>query len=315
VYFYTSNDDANLYNLPIHSCIAGENFGFVQQDSKSNYFALRDQLLSGHVSGMDGERLKIGMYCKTFEDYIKTARKYGFEIVEMEEARVSPESLSENPAFFESVNGVPLHLVIKLRKPTAGFMAEDSGNVASSANSLNMLPKKITWSKAAMRNPQNSFFLRIPDQAKQELYKAALECYNKGISVDELDLAGDFPSKTFASLKAFAVSVRNVLLHETGLVVLQGLDLDVFGRTEDDEEKMVSCSKIAYYLLCNHIGAVDGSARGRLFDVKDNKINALGVDNVLFSVSNCEGESLTLFDHHMIPNMPVVLTLFLSILF
>ena len=59
---------------------------------------------------------------------------------------------------------------------------------------------------------------------------------------------------------------------------------------------MISCSKIAYYLLCNHVGAVDGSARGRLFDVKDNKINAMGVDNVLFSVSNCEGKPPSLFD-------------------
>ncbi len=139
-----------------------------------------------------------------------------------------------------------------------------------------------------MRHPKNAFFLRIPDQVKQELYKAALECYSRGILVDELDLVGDFLSRSFSSLKVFAVSVRNVLLHETGLVLLKGLDLDVFGFT--DEEKMVSCSKLAYYLLCNHIGAVDGSARGRLFDVKDNNINAMEEsDNVLFSVSNCEG--------------------------
>lgn len=227
------------------------------------------------------------MYCKTFEDYIQTARKYGFEIVQVEEARVNPNHLLKNPAFFEPVNGAPLHLVMKLRKP--GCQVDNNANVTSSANSLSMLPKKLNWSNAAMRHPKNAFFLCVPDQVKQELYKAAIECYNRGISVDDLDLTGDFPSSSFSSLKLFAVSVRNVLLHETGLVLLKGLDLDVFGFT--DPEKMVACSKIAYILICNHIGAVDGSARGRLFDVKDNEINAMDgkTDNVLFSVSNCEG--------------------------
>ena len=41
------------------------------------------------------------------------------------------------------------------------------------------------------------------------------------------------------------MSVRNALLHETGLVILKGLDLDVFGL---DEMKNVACSKIAYYV-------------------------------------------------------------------
>ena len=140
-----------------------------------------------------------------------------------------------------------------------------------------------------MRHPQNVFFLPIPNSVKNKLYKAAFECYKRCISVDDLGLVDDFPSSAFSSLRPFAVSVRNSVLHETGLVLLKGLDLDVFGV---DSEKMVSCSKIAYYLICNHIGAVNGSARGRLFDVKDNKINAMDkkTDNVLFSAPNCEGE-------------------------
>ena len=161
----------------------------------------------------------------------------------MEEARVSPENLNENPAFFDSVNGVPLHLVVKIRKPAAG-MVDNSANIAA-ANTLSMLPKKLTWGRSATRNPENAFFLRIPDLVKKELYKASLECFNRGISVDDLDFEGDFPSRTFAELKNFAVSVRNALLHETGLVILKGLDLDVFGL---DEMKNVACSKIAYYV-------------------------------------------------------------------
>ena len=165
-----------------------------------------------------------------------------------------------------------------------------------------------------MIHPEHAFFLRIPDQVKQELYKAARECYKRGILVDDLDLEGDFPSKAFSSLRSVAVSIRNILLHEMGLVLLKGLDLDVFGF--EDTEKMVSCSKIAYYLICNHIGAVDGSARGRLFDVKDTDINAMDekADNVLFSVSNCEGMFLPCVDMIVDSIFPTALAylLFLS---
>jgi len=265
----------------------GEIYGFQQHRSnEKNYFALRDKLVEGHISMESGERLKVRMFCKTFEDYIQSARKYGFDVVEFEEGRVKPDNLNNNPAFFESVNGIPLHLVAKLRKP--GCQLENISSVASVNTSLTMLPKKLTWSNAAMRHPENAFVLHVPEKVKQELYRAANECFDRGISVDDLDLVGDFPSRSFRSLKSFAVFVRNSLLHETGLVLLKGLDLDVFGK--DDSDKMVACSKICYYLICNHIGAVDGSARGRLFDVKDNCINAMdgSLDNVLFSVSNCE---------------------------
>ncbi len=252
------------------------------QNGLRNYFALRDKLFEDHASTIFGERLKVRTYCKTFGDYMQTARKYGFEIIQIEEARVNPEHLNESPTFFDSVNGVPLDLVVKLRKPV-----EVNTGVPSS---IGILPKKLNWKSGAMRHPENAFFLQIPDQVKVELYKAALECFNRGIGVDDLDVAGDFPLGSFSSLKSFAVSVRNILLHETGLVLLKGLDLEVFGSV--DSVEIVACSKIAYLLLCEHIGTVDGSARGRLFDVKDNNINAMDAksDNVLFSVSNCEGE-------------------------
>jgi hypothetical protein len=76
-----------------------------------NYFALRDKFFEDHAGTLSRERLKVRMYCKTFEDYVQTARKYGFEIIEMEEARFNPEHLKESPTFFDSVNGVPLDLV------------------------------------------------------------------------------------------------------------------------------------------------------------------------------------------------------------
>ena len=251
---------------------------------------MRDKLLEDHVSTISGERFKSRTYSKTFGDYMQIARKWGFEISQIEEVRVNPELLQKNPAFFDPVNGVPLDLVVKLRKPV-------ENNTVATANPLGILPKKLNWNSGVMRHSKNAFVLQIPDQVKQELYTAARECFHRGIDVDDLDVTGDFSVGSFASLKSFAVSVRNMLLHETGLVLLKGLDLEAFGSIESVE--LVACSKIAYYLLCDHIGSVDGSARGRLFDVMDCNINAVKSDNVLFSVSNCEGE---------LPNNFVVLT-------
>ncbi len=76
------------------------------------------------------------------------------------------------------------------------------------------------------------------------------------------------------------------------MVLLKGLDLDTFSTldTSDDPDQVAACSKLVYYIICSHIGTVDGSARGKLFDVKNNHIDAMDGknDNVLFSVSDCE---------------------------
>lgn len=53
-------------------------------------------------------------------------------------------------------------------------------------------------------------------------------------------------------MKKFGIVVRNSVLHETGLVLLKGLDLDSF--SVDDVERMKRCSKVACYLFCSQIG-------------------------------------------------------------
>ncbi|KAK1737226.1 methyltransferase domain-containing protein [Skeletonema marinoi] len=230
------------------------------------YFADRDRLSEQQIN----DELKTNTYCKTLQDYTDAAITSGFEIVQLEEVRTTPTATS---------------LIVKLRK---------SGEIASrnNANALNMLPKKLSWSKAAMKHPHNAFIVNIPVEVKEELYEAAMSAYEDGVSVDELDAAGYFPVDSFAALKSFSVSVRNSLLHETGLVLLKGLDLDTFSAMDEiaDPDQVVACSKLAYYIICSHIGTVDGSVRGKLFDVKNNHINAMDGknDNVLFSVSDCE---------------------------
>lgn len=287
-----------VFSVP-HPFMASHNsetFGFGKGNSgTSSYFGMRDQLLEGHICTITGERLKVRMYCKTFEDYFRTAQKYGFDVIQVEEARVKSGHLEVQPSFFESVNGVPLHLVIKLRKPKS--VNELNSKISSSLSSLSLLPKKIHWSRVATKNIKNAFIIQVPALVKDELYVASLECFNRGIDVESLDMVYDFSSKSFTHLKKFAISARHTLLHETGIVLLRGLDLDIFGKEEEDHEKMIQCSKIAYYLLCNHIGTVDGAARGKLFDVKNKSVNAMDktADNVLFSVSDCEGMSSFFF--------------------
>ena len=257
----------------IHSLLkAGGHFIFIVphpsfnsglgKDSK-NYFADRDRLSGQQIKG----DLTTNMYSKTLQDYTDAVIGSGFEIVQLEE--VMTDRAATN-------------LIVKLRKPSETVSRNN-------VNTLTMLPKKITWSKAAMKHPRNAFIVNIPVEVKQELYAATLNAYENGVSVDELDAAGYFPVDSFAALRSFSVTVRNSLLHETGLVLLKGLDLDTFSAV-DDPEQVAACSKLAYYIVCSHIGTVDGSARGKLFDVKNNHIDAMDGknDNVLFSVSDCE---------------------------
>mmetsp|Transcript_52 Transcript_52/g.67 ORF Transcript_52/g.67 Transcript_52/m.67 type:complete len:1119 (+) Transcript_52:229-3585(+) len=246
-----------------------------------NYFADRDRLSEQQIN----DDLRTNAYSKILQDYTDAVISNGFEIVQLEEVRTTSTATN---------------LIVKLRKPS-----ETVGR--NNANALTMLPKKLTWSKAAMKHPRNAFIVNIPVEVKQELYAAALNAYKDGIKIDRakaprrrsmgsrqesLDAAGYFPVDSFAALRSFSVTVRNCLLHETGLVLLKGLDLDTFSALDPlaDPDQVVACSKLAYYIICSHIGTVDGSARGKLFDVKNNNIDAMDGknDNVLFSVSDCE---------------------------
>ena len=103
--------------------------------------------LEDHATAISGERLNTRTYGKTFGDYLQTARNWGFEISRIEEARVNPEHLKGGPAFFDSVNGIPLDLVMKLQKPL-------ESDTVSAAKSLGILPKKAElefWNNATPR--------------------------------------------------------------------------------------------------------------------------------------------------------------------
>ena len=213
------------------------------------------------------------MHFKTIEDYFNAATSHGFEIVDFTEARVSAEDMNSNISFFSNVNGHPLHIVMKIRKP----MATNNGAALSSINTLDLLPKKLNWPRTVTNNVENSLVMWLPPAANDELVDAALQVHEKGISVDDLVIGKDIdlPHKSrlarenvlLAATKHFADAVRSRLLHETGAVIVKGLDMNALGGVEQ-LDKMTHCSKIAYFILSEHIGTVDVAARGKLFDVK-----------------------------------------------
>eukprot|EP00985_Skeletonema_marinoi_P001851 scaffold751_cov101-Skeletonema_marinoi.AAC.2 len=267
-------------------------FGFQGSGNESAYFSMRDKCMEGHIGTIDGEKLNVRMHFKTIEDYINAATSHGFEIVDFTEARVRAEDMVSNVPFFSSVNGYPLHMVIKLRKPMS---TNDSASLGS-MNTLDFLPKKLNWPRTVTNNVENSLVMWIPTDVNTELIAASLQVYEKGISVDDLDIGNDIdspPSRKvrdlFSATNEFGISIRSRLLHETGAVIVKGLDMTALGGVEQ-LDKMTVCSKIAYFILSEHIGTVDATARGKLFDVKSANMDAMSKsnDNVLFSVSDTE---------------------------
>lgn len=213
------------------------------------------------------------MHFKTIEDYFNAATSHGFEIVDFAEARVSAKDMNSNISFFSNVNGHPLHIVMKIRKP----MATNNSAALGSINTLDLLPKKLNWPSTVTNNVENSLVMWLPPAANDELIDAALQVHEKGISVDDLVIEKDIdlPPKSrlarenvlFVATKHFAEAVRSRLLHETGAVIVKGLDMNALGGVEQ-LDMMTQCSKIAYFILAEHIGIVDATARGKLFDVK-----------------------------------------------
>ena len=291
VYFLLKPGGYFVFSVPhpFMASVTTDTFGFGGKENENveSYFGLRDKLLNGHISTIEGQKLNVRMQFKTIEDYFASAKETGYEVVDFREARVEAEHLmGKHKKFFEPVSGYPLHLVIKLRKP------KNSSNILSNmsnVNSIDLLPKKINWSNTISKNFGNSIVMHLPDAVNKELIAATLKCFEDGITVDELLIARDIGTENLTALKSFAVSVRKRLLHETGCVLVKGLDMYSLGGAAKLDQ-MTECSKIAYFVLCEHIGTVDATARGKLFDVRSANLDATSKksDNVLFSVSDSE---------------------------
>jgi len=260
-----------------------EQFGFDgAQQYAGHYFSLRDKSFPGKIKTTNGQTLDVRMCFKTMDDYFKTLQEVGFEIVHCEEARVKPEHMKQDPVFFSSVTDLPLHLIFKVKKP------EVVVNLGS-ARTLDVLQEQIFWTPAVKRNLANSLVMPLSDAANKELTTVALRCYQDGVTAETFEMGKHALPSEWSATKRFASMMRNNIMRETGGALVRGLDMKELGGVEKLEQ-MTECSKIVYFILCSHLGMVDATARGRLFDVKSANLNAMDkkADNVLFSVSDTE---------------------------
>ncbi len=212
------------------------------------------------------------IHIKSFECYA-AALKLGFNIVDIVET-------------FSHQGNKPL-LAFLLQKP----QTLEKGNLGS-ASSLDVMPKRLNWSRITKERFLQFVTLKIPKSVNRELADVTLQCFNQGLHVDDVIIGKHVNPDNLKNLKRFCNDVRHKLMHELGAVLLKGLDMDnLCGGNRENIEMLTECSRISYYILCSFIGKIDEASRGRLFDVKDAHLDALDKvkgDNVLFSVSNTE---------------------------
>lgn len=250
----------------------------IHSDEKG-YFSLRDKILTPDHDGSQ-------VLFKTFGDYMDTIKKTGFHVVDVQETFATPADTG-NEDDFQTVNDRPLQLVFRLRKDQNDF---ERGDIASS-NTLDVLPKALYWNNTTKQHFEKFLTVEVPEEVNEQVVNATLECYEKGILVDDIVLGTHVDMEKCSHLKQYGSYLRKRLLHETGAIVLTGLDVNALaGGDENNLEQLTECCKIAYYLISSHIGQVDEGVRGRLFNVKSANINATDKkkDNVLFSVSDSE---------------------------
>jgi len=252
-------------------------FSFSKGDgvSSQQYFSLRDRKFAGVIRRTDGQALNVKMCFKTISDYVESVKRVGFEINDLHEARVLPEHVSLNPDFFKSVKDSPLHLVFEVVKPI-------------STNDVTKIPKKIIWSSYERKNPDLALHLQLPGEVVSELKDVVDDLVNKGLDEDNYELS-DSEVLRLKETSKFAKTLRERLKVDTGAAFVSGLDLNEFGfqQGSSNAERGTKKVKLAYFILCSLVGHVDGSARGRLFDVKNYNLRVTS-DNVLFSVGNNE---------------------------
>ena len=249
-------------------------FTFAKGDVKpDSYFSLRDRKFAGVIRTIDGRDLNVKMLFKSISDYTETLNSVGFNVDKMHEACVLPQHVAAHPKFFASVKDSPLHLVFDVAKPTE-YAA------------IGRIPKAIKWSLFERANAERILSITMPTSVSEELLKVAIEAFDKGGLTEKTFTPTNKYAARLTNVAAFAGMIRNRLVDQTGVVHLTGMDYDMI-KANTDSEGANGRAKLAYYIFSSFIGKVDGSARGRLFDVVDKGLD-IKDDNVLFSVSNAE---------------------------
>lgn len=82
-----------------------------------SYFSGRDRQFQGEIHRRDGAALPVQMRHKTMADYFCALRDAGFErMPDIRELAVEPAHRELDPEFFGPVDGVPLHLAVRVAR-------------------------------------------------------------------------------------------------------------------------------------------------------------------------------------------------------
>jgi SAM-dependent methyltransferase len=80
-----------------------------------NYFDGVDTTYEGHIWRRDGVEVPVRCVHKTFADYFSLLREAGWRTLpKLVELRVQPEHVTQDPAFFGPLAGLPLHVLFRM---------------------------------------------------------------------------------------------------------------------------------------------------------------------------------------------------------
>jgi SAM-dependent methyltransferase len=255
-----------LPSFPFWGRDRGPPFHF--EDHGARYFSARDRLAEGRICTRDGRSLPVRCMHKTFGDYFAALGAAGFACMpEVRELSVTAELSAKDPAFFSSLEEIPLHVLFTVSKPAAPPPAA----AAAAA-------REIIWSSVLDARDLN---LDVPPAAMAELAATARALAARGVTAESY-VDGDAGALPHLTAMGRAVA-RRLFVHH-GVATLR-LDMEALGCGADGstDELSEATAKLAYYLLCHHVGAVRED-RGRLFDVRCRGLD-VRADNVLFSAS------------------------------
>ena len=147
------------------------------------------------------------------------------------------------------------------------------------------IPPAIRWSSFEKSLAPKILPVTMPSEVSDELIKHAIAIYDGGMTEDTWEPTVE-DAHQLALVAEFASNIRARLVNQVGAVHITGLNMSNL-ENGASEAGAAGRAKLAYYILSSLIGKVDGSARGRLFDVIDRGLDT-NEDNVLFSVSRAE---------------------------
>jgi 2-polyprenyl-3-methyl-5-hydroxy-6-metoxy-1,4-benzoquinol methylase len=92
-------------------------YPFFFKVNQNSYFSGRDTLFPGRIWKRDGSWLDVQLVHKTLQDYFEGLQSAGFSTMPvLKELHVTPEHLQIDPAFFEPIADLPLHLAFQVSR-------------------------------------------------------------------------------------------------------------------------------------------------------------------------------------------------------